>query len=299
MCKGAVNEEDGQTFRFRKAANLAFNFLANMAFRKTGAYVTDSINGFRAIRADLAKTLQLDAAGYTIEYQMTMRALAIGARIREFPTHEYPRIAGETGAPSFQTGLRFLGCFFKELAQRLIRVGLSLERRALIRPAGGEIMPRHSWPFAGLELQISGRNIDEISFCTGLGRAAAAGRLRHGTRSNRPKATANGAESHAADARTRADAAQARADTAQSRADAAQARADLANTAGANALALAQTDAQRADILEAQMKVVSAKVSYLQRNVVYKKIKHKKVKHKVVHHTCAATGRSAAEHPGT
>ncbi|HTC84449.1 MAG TPA: glycosyltransferase family 2 protein [Rhizomicrobium sp.] len=117
MCAGAVNEEDGQIFRWRKAANLAFNFLANFAFRKKGPYVTDSINGFRAIRADLARTLRLDATGYTIEYQMTMRALRAGARIVEFPTHEHPRLAGETGAPSIRTGLRFIACFARELVR--------------------------------------------------------------------------------------------------------------------------------------------------------------------------------------
>jgi glycosyltransferase involved in cell wall biosynthesis len=120
MCKGAVNEEDHVFFllRFRKLANLAFNLGANLFFRKTGPYITDSINGFRAIRKSLADRIQLDAAGYTIEYQMAMRSLAIEAKIVEFPTHEYPRIAGETGAPSFQTGLRFIRCFFQELARK-------------------------------------------------------------------------------------------------------------------------------------------------------------------------------------
>jgi glycosyltransferase involved in cell wall biosynthesis len=120
MCKGAVNEEDHVFFllRFRKLANLAFNLGANLFFRKTGPYITDSINGFRAIRKSLADRIQLDAAGYTIEYQMTIRSLGIGAHIVEFPTHEYPRIAGETGAPSFQTGLRFIRCFFQELARK-------------------------------------------------------------------------------------------------------------------------------------------------------------------------------------
>jgi glycosyltransferase involved in cell wall biosynthesis len=120
MCRGAVNEEDSVFFllRFRKLANLAFNLGANLMFRKSGPYITDSINGFRAIRRSLADRIQLDASGYTIEYQMTMRSLAAGARIVEFPTHEYPRIAGETGAPSFQTGLRFIRCFFQELARK-------------------------------------------------------------------------------------------------------------------------------------------------------------------------------------
>ena len=118
MCAGAVNEEDSHWFRPRKAANKAFNFLANRAFRKSGPYVTDSINGFRAIRADLARKLRLDAVGYTIEYQMTMRALRAGARIAEFPTHEHPRLAGNTGAPSIETGLRFLACFYREWTRR-------------------------------------------------------------------------------------------------------------------------------------------------------------------------------------
>lgn len=120
MCKGAFNEEDEVFFllRFRKLANLIFNLGANLMFRKNGPYITDSINGFRAIRKSLADRIKLDAVGYTIEYQMTMRSLAIGAKIVEFPTHEYPRIAGETGAPSFQTGLRFIRCFFEELARK-------------------------------------------------------------------------------------------------------------------------------------------------------------------------------------
>jgi glycosyltransferase involved in cell wall biosynthesis len=115
MSTGAVNEEDSHFFRPRKAANLAFNFLANLAFRKRGPYVTDSINGFRAIRRDLVQKLALDANDYTIEYQMTMRALAWRAKIAEFPTHEYPRLAGDTGAPSIPTGIAFLRCFFREL----------------------------------------------------------------------------------------------------------------------------------------------------------------------------------------
>jgi len=115
MMKGAYNEEDGHVIRPRKAANKVFNFFANLAFRKQGPYVSDSINGFRAIRRELAEKLKLDANDYTIEYQMTMRALAARARIAEFPTHEYPRVAGDTGAPSIPTGIAFLRCFFREL----------------------------------------------------------------------------------------------------------------------------------------------------------------------------------------
>jgi glycosyltransferase involved in cell wall biosynthesis len=108
MMKGSVNEEDGQLLRWRKWANNAFNLCANLLFRRSGPYVTDSINGFRAITRTAAVRLALDALDYTIKYQMTIRALRTGLKIVEFPTAEGTRIAGGTGAPSIPTGMRFL-----------------------------------------------------------------------------------------------------------------------------------------------------------------------------------------------
>ena len=108
MMKGAYNEEDGQWLRWRKWANNVFNLMANALFRRHGPFITDSINGFRAITRKAAETLALDSLDYTIEYQMTIRALKASLRIEEFPTHEGARVAGVTGAPSIPTGLRFL-----------------------------------------------------------------------------------------------------------------------------------------------------------------------------------------------
>lgn len=115
MMAGAYNEEDGQLLRPRKWANRAFNLAANGLFRHQGAPVTDTINGYRAITRRAARQLELDALDYTIEYQMTIRALKAGLRIVEFPTHEGARVAGETGAPSLPTGLRFLRKLGSEL----------------------------------------------------------------------------------------------------------------------------------------------------------------------------------------
>jgi glycosyltransferase involved in cell wall biosynthesis len=115
MMTGAVNEEDRQLLKWRKWANNAFNFLANTFFRKSGPYITDSINGFRAITREAAERLQLDALDYTIEYQMTMRALKNRLKVVEFPTVEGQRVAGDTGAPSIPTGIRFLKRLWTEL----------------------------------------------------------------------------------------------------------------------------------------------------------------------------------------
>lgn len=115
MMAGARNEEDDRLFRWRKWANNVFNFMANVFFRKSGPYITDSINGFRAITRSAVEKLDLDALDYTIEYQMTIRALKSGLAICEFPTREGARIAGKTGAPSIPTGLRFIRCLGSEL----------------------------------------------------------------------------------------------------------------------------------------------------------------------------------------
>ena len=83
--------------------------------RKVGPFVTDSINGYRAITRRAANSLKLDALDYTIEYQMTIRALKKKMAIVEFPTREGQRVAGETGAARFPTGLRFLRRLWAEL----------------------------------------------------------------------------------------------------------------------------------------------------------------------------------------
>jgi len=115
MTRGAVNEEDIHLLKPRKWANNALNFLANIFFRRGDPFVTDSINGYRAITRRAANDLKLDALDYTIEYQMTIRALKKRMAIVEFPTREGPRVAGVTGAPSFPTGLRFLRRLWTEL----------------------------------------------------------------------------------------------------------------------------------------------------------------------------------------
>ena len=114
MMRGARNEEDGQFLRWRKWANNAFNLMANLACRRGGDFVTDSINGYRAVTRAAVQRLQLDASDYTIEYQMTMRAMRAGLRIAEFPTAEGQRVAGETHARSIPTGIRFLKAFWRE-----------------------------------------------------------------------------------------------------------------------------------------------------------------------------------------
>ena len=115
MMKGAVNEEDSDFIKLRKWANNAFNFLANFFFNKENIYITDSINGFRGITKSAAKKINVTADDFTIEYQMTIRAMKKRMKILEFPTIESSRIYGDTKAKSIPTGLRFLKRLFTEI----------------------------------------------------------------------------------------------------------------------------------------------------------------------------------------
>lgn len=101
--KGSRNEEDDQVLRFRAWVNRAFTFIANMLFNN-GPYITDTINGFRAVRRCSFEILQLDECGFPIEYQMSIRAMKNKLRIVEIPTIEGNRIGGKSKCLSLPVG---------------------------------------------------------------------------------------------------------------------------------------------------------------------------------------------------
>ena len=110
--KGARNEEDDQFIKARKWANQFFTFAANIIWK---GKVTDSINGYRAIKKSVFNKLSLDAEGFAIEYQMTIRALKLKLKIVEIPTQEGNRIGGKSGAIALPTGIRFLYYLTREI----------------------------------------------------------------------------------------------------------------------------------------------------------------------------------------
>ncbi len=110
--KDARNEEDDSTFKFRAWANRAFTWIANALW---GGHVTDTINGYRAITKHSLSNLHVDAKGFCIEYQMTIRALKRKMNIVEIPTREGNRIGGHTTAYAIPTGLKFIWYLVREI----------------------------------------------------------------------------------------------------------------------------------------------------------------------------------------
>lgn len=114
---GARNEEDDAALPMRKWVNQAFTIMANVLWNR-GPRITDTINGFRGITRSAFLRLAPESVGYTIEYELTIRAMKARLRILEIPTIEGGRIAGKTKAPSFRTGLVFLRFFIRELLRK-------------------------------------------------------------------------------------------------------------------------------------------------------------------------------------
>lgn len=106
------NEEDDQVLKFRAWANQAFTFIVNILWN---GKLTDSINGYRAITKKAFKKLKLDAPGYAIEYQMSIRILKMNLKIVEIPTIEGNRIGGESGSKAIPTGILFLKYLLREI----------------------------------------------------------------------------------------------------------------------------------------------------------------------------------------
>ncbi len=109
---GARNEEDVSWYRPRAWANKAFTLSVRLFW---GGTISDTINGYRAIRKDKLLELNTDEPGFAIEFQMSIRALKLDFKVKEIPTIEGARIGGHSTAYTIPTGWRVLRTLLKEI----------------------------------------------------------------------------------------------------------------------------------------------------------------------------------------
>ncbi len=92
--RGGSDEWSGDFGRFVRMMGSHLVLIAiNYRF---GIRLTDCQNGFRAIRASVAKNLGLKEDGFAIEQEMVMRALLAGCKVGEIGCHEYERGYGRS-----------------------------------------------------------------------------------------------------------------------------------------------------------------------------------------------------------
>ncbi len=80
-----------------------------------GVRLTDSQNGFRAIRRKVGLDIGLTENIFTIEQEMIMKALKKGYKTTEIPSHEYKRKFGNSGIVVWKVAHRYVWCLIKNL----------------------------------------------------------------------------------------------------------------------------------------------------------------------------------------
>lgn len=90
------------------------NFIALIINWRWGTSLTDIQNGFRAIKADAARSLKLCADDFDIEEEMVMKCLKKGYRVAEVASHEEVRRWGKSKLPTIR-GYKFIYRLFKEI----------------------------------------------------------------------------------------------------------------------------------------------------------------------------------------
>jgi hypothetical protein len=80
-----------------------------------GVNITDSQNGFRAIRRTVAQSLGLKENITTIEQEMTIKTLKKGFSILEVPVHEYARLYGKSTIHLRKVWFRYVYSWLKYL----------------------------------------------------------------------------------------------------------------------------------------------------------------------------------------
>lgn len=91
---GGSSELHGGFDEFLRLSGSAF--ITACINRRFGVRLSDSQNGFRAIRTDVLRQLGLRSDSTTIEQEMIIKTLALGFRLVEVPSHEYARRCGES-----------------------------------------------------------------------------------------------------------------------------------------------------------------------------------------------------------
>jgi len=97
---------------FRLIMSVFINLIINYRF---SSHITDSQNGFRAIRKSAAEKLDLKADKFDIEEEMLMKCLKKGFRVSEIPSMELKRKYGKSNISLWKMWHRYMWRIFVNL----------------------------------------------------------------------------------------------------------------------------------------------------------------------------------------
>jgi glycosyltransferase involved in cell wall biosynthesis len=118
MMKGGRNEEDSKLIKPRKWFVLGLAILSAVLFKREGEIIWDILHGFRGMRMDCFKRLNISNFDRSMDVEMVSRAYKHRIKRIEFPTCETSRIGGETHFKALSTGWQLLKYVWWELRRR-------------------------------------------------------------------------------------------------------------------------------------------------------------------------------------
>jgi hypothetical protein len=99
----------------RSMGNLVLSGMVNGLFRTR---YTDLCYGYNAIWARHVPALRLDCDGFEVEAVMNIRAFKADLLIHEVPSHERPRVYGESNLNVIRDGWRIMKVIIRERMQQ-------------------------------------------------------------------------------------------------------------------------------------------------------------------------------------
>jgi len=99
----------------RTIGNIAMNIAINKRWK---VELTDTLNGFRAVRRQAALSVGLRENTHTIEQEMIMKMLRYGYRVTNVPTHEYKRQFGKSHIHIWKEWPKFVWCVLINLIRK-------------------------------------------------------------------------------------------------------------------------------------------------------------------------------------
>lgn len=111
--RGGSSELHGGFDEFLRLAGSSF-ITASINWRY-GCRLSDSQNGFRAIRTSVLRQLDLREDQTTIEQEMIMKTLRLGFRMTEVPSHEHRRLHGTSHIRVWRSAPRYVYSLVKYL----------------------------------------------------------------------------------------------------------------------------------------------------------------------------------------
>lgn len=110
---GGKSDNSDDPYGFRRFGNRFLAFLANLLF---GAQITDPTYGYRAIRTDAWKQMNINVRGGQIDFIMLIRSARLHLKVVEIPIIEGKRVGGQSKYRSAtKTGWLLLKLIFSEI----------------------------------------------------------------------------------------------------------------------------------------------------------------------------------------